>query len=61
MLVLARKAGEAVVVDGGIRVVVLACSGRATIGVDAPAGIRVSRSELPPPPADRRRPSPAKV
>ena len=63
MLVLARKPGEEVVIDGHIRVTVIGLQGgRVRIGVTAPPGVRVDRAEvarriaeLPPEAADRPR------
>jgi len=47
MLVLSRKNGEEVVIDGEIRVRILRCSnGRVRLGVDAPSHIRVLRTEV---------------
>jgi len=47
MLVLSRKIGEAIVVDGGIRIVVLSCDRRgARIGIEAPATASILREEL---------------
>ena len=47
MLVLARKAGESVVIDGDIRVTVNRIRGRVVqLGIDAPANIRVDRNEV---------------
>lgn len=47
MLVLSRKVGERVVIDGGITVVVTRVVGnRVTLGIDAPASVHVLRGEL---------------
>jgi carbon storage regulator len=47
MLVLTRREGEAIVFDGGIRVVVLSCDRRGVrLGIEAPADISVLRAEL---------------
>lgn len=47
MLVLTRKPGEAIVIDGDIRVTVLSVKGdRVRIGIDAPAQVRVDREEV---------------
>ena len=47
MLVLARKLGESVVVDGRIRVTVLRLEGDVVkIGVEAPADVAVHRQEI---------------
>jgi carbon storage regulator len=47
MLILRRKIDEAVVLDGKIRVVVLAVDGgRVKIGIEAPRNITIVREEL---------------
>lgn len=47
MLVLSRKPGEAIVLDGGIRIVVLSADRRGIrLGIEAPASIQVLREEL---------------
>jgi carbon storage regulator CsrA len=47
MLILSRKAGEAVVIDGGLRVSVLGTDGRTVrLGIDAPADTRILRAEI---------------
>ena len=47
MLVLTRKIGEAIVIDGGIAVRVLdAGAGRVRLGVEAPAEVLVLREEI---------------
>lgn len=47
MLVLNRRPGEAIVLDGGIRVVVLSCDKRGTrLGIEAPAETGILREEL---------------
>jgi carbon storage regulator len=47
MLVLTRKAGERVVIDGGITITVLSArNGRLRIGVEAPHDVMVLRGEL---------------
>jgi len=49
MLVLSRKAGEAIVLGGNIKVYVLSIEhDRIKLGVDAPADVLVLRSELVP-------------
>jgi carbon storage regulator len=48
MLVLSRKAGEAIVIDGGIRLTVLSIHGRYTrLGIEAPGETAILRDELP--------------
>ena len=49
MLVLSRKAGEEIIIGNDIRVVVTRITGnRVTIGVQAPADVRIIRGELEP-------------
>jgi carbon storage regulator len=48
MLVLSRKVGETIVIDGGIRLTVTAIHGRqARIGIEAPREVALLRDELP--------------
>jgi carbon storage regulator len=47
MLVLTRKIGEAIVIDGGIRITVTAIRGdKVRIGVEAPQDVRIDREEI---------------
>jgi carbon storage regulator len=47
MLVLTRRPDEEIVIDGGIRIVVLGVDGnRARIGIIAPPTVRVDRKEV---------------
>ena len=47
MLILSRKPGEAVLVDGGIRIVVLASEGGAVrLGIEAPSSVGIVREEV---------------
>jgi carbon storage regulator len=47
MLVLSRKAGESITIEGGITVTVLAQHGtNVSLGIEAPRDIGVMRSEL---------------
>jgi carbon storage regulator len=47
MLVLSRKYGESIVIDGGITVTVFKVKGNAVqIGIDAPKEVSIRRSEL---------------
>ena len=47
MLVLARKPGQSIVIDGGIVVTVTEIRGdRVRLGIDAPRGVRVDREEV---------------
>src|SRR5262249_45368732 len=53
MLVLSRRVGEQIVIDGAIRVTVVAIEGNKTrLGVTAPASVPVDRAEV----HERRRP-----
>ena len=47
MLILSRKAGDAIVIDGGIRIVIVQCDrGSVRIGIEAPAETTILRAEL---------------
>jgi carbon storage regulator CsrA len=47
MLVLSRKEGEQLVIDGNIVITVTRLSGhRVAIGIDAPPDVRIQRGEL---------------
>jgi carbon storage regulator len=47
MLVMTRKAGERIVIDGSIVVTVLQTRrGRVRLGIDAPGTVRIRRDEL---------------
>jgi carbon storage regulator len=47
MLVLTRKAGQEIVIDGGIRITIVAVKGeRVRVGVTAPPEVRVDREEV---------------
>ncbi|HYV96315.1 MAG TPA: carbon storage regulator CsrA [Gemmatimonadaceae bacterium] len=47
MLILSRKAGEAVVIDGECRITVLANDGRTVrLGIEAPSDVRILRAEI---------------
>jgi carbon storage regulator len=47
MLILSRKAGDAIVIDGGIRIVVVQCErGGVRIGIEAPSDVTILRAEL---------------
>ncbi|HEY5313606.1 MAG TPA: carbon storage regulator [Pirellulales bacterium] len=49
MLVLSRKVGEKIVVDDNVTIVINRISGqRVSIGIVAPRGMRIVRSELSP-------------
>ncbi|GIW90970.1 MAG: hypothetical protein KatS3mg109_1402 [Pirellulaceae bacterium] len=58
MLVLSRKQGESLIINGDIRVTVTRISGnRVSIGIEAPSDVRIVRAELNR--ADRRDAQPA--
>ena len=47
MLILSRKAGDSLMIDGGVRIVVLGVEGASVrLGIDAPADVRVMRGEI---------------
>ena len=47
MLILNRRQGEAIILDGGIRIVVLSSDRRgARIGIEAPPSVNIQREEL---------------
>jgi carbon storage regulator len=47
MLILSRRPGDAIILDGGIRVVVLACDKRGVrLGIEAPAEVSILREEI---------------
>ena len=47
MLILSRNEGESIVIDGGIRIVVLACDRKGVrLGIEAPPHVTILRSEI---------------
>jgi carbon storage regulator len=47
MLVLSRKIGESIIIDGNIRVTVVDLgSNKVRLGIDAPEGVRIDRAEI---------------
>jgi len=47
MLVLTRREGESIIIDGNVRVVVVRMHGNwVRIGIDAPGGMSVHREEI---------------
>lgn len=47
MLILSRREGDAILLDGGIRIVVLACDRRGVrIGIEAPPEVTIVRGEI---------------
>ena len=56
MLILGRRAGESIVIDGGIRIVVLACDrGGVRLGIEAPLEVTILRGEIAQAVADANR------
>jgi carbon storage regulator len=47
MLILSRRAGEAILIDGGVRIVVLGTDGSGVrLGIEAPASVGIVREEV---------------
>ena len=47
MLILSRRAGDSILIDGGIRLVVLACDRKGVrIGIEAPPEVSILREEI---------------
>ena len=47
MLVLSRKSNESIVIDGNIKVMIVAIQGQSVkLGIDAPSSVPVNRSEV---------------
>ncbi len=47
MLILTRRAGEAILIDGGVRIVVLATDGSSVrLGIEAPTSVGIVREEV---------------
>jgi carbon storage regulator len=47
MLVLSRKPGEVILIEGGIRIVVVACErGGVRLGIEAPKSLTIVREEI---------------
>ena len=47
MLILNRRQGEAILIDGGIRIIVLSSDrSGARIGIEAPTSVNIQREEL---------------
>ena len=56
MLILGRRAGESIVIDGGIRIVVLATErGGVRLGIEAPSDVTILRGEIAQAVADANR------
>lgn len=47
MLILGRREGDAILIDGGIRIVVVSCDrGGVRLGIEAPADVKILRGEI---------------
>ena len=46
MLVLTRKSGEEIIIDGNIRLTFTIKGDKVKVGIDAPAHIRIDRQEI---------------
>ena len=47
MLILTRRAGDAILIEGGIRIVIIACDRKGVrIGVEAPSNVSILREEI---------------
>lgn len=62
MLVLTRKQGEQVIIQGNIRITVVSVGpGRVKIGIDAPADVKIDREEIHARKQDEELPAPAMI
>ena len=53
MLILGRRPGESILMDGGIRVVVISCDKRGVrLGIEAPSTVSILRGEIASQPTD---------
>jgi carbon storage regulator len=47
MLILSRREGDAIIIDGGIRIVIVACDRKGVrIGIEAPPDVSIVREEI---------------
>jgi carbon storage regulator len=47
MLILTRRPGDAILIEGGIRIVIIACDRKGVrIGVEAPSDVSILREEI---------------
>lgn len=47
MLILGRRAGDSILIEGGIRIVVVSCDrGGVRLGIEAPAETKILRGEI---------------
>ena len=59
MLILGRRPGESILIDGGIRIVVVSCDRRGVrLGIDAPTSVGIVRGEIAAQIADENRRAP---
>ena len=47
MLILGRREGDSILIEGGIRIVVVSCDrGGVRIGIEAPSAVKILRGEI---------------
>lgn len=47
MLILGRREGDSILIDGGIRIVIVSCDrGGVRIGIEAPSDVKILRGEI---------------
>jgi len=47
MLILGRREGDSILIEGGIRIVVVSCDrGGVRIGIEAPSNVKILRGEI---------------
>ncbi len=47
MLILGRRAGDSILIEGGIRIVIVSCDrGSVRLGIEAPADTKILRGEI---------------
>lgn len=47
MLILGRREGDSILIEGGIRIVVVSCDrGGVRLGIEAPADVKILRGEI---------------
>ena len=56
MLILSRRPGDAIIIDGGIRIVIIECDRKGVrIGIEAPPDVSIVRAEIATQIADENR------
>jgi carbon storage regulator len=56
VLILGRRPGESIVIDGGIKIIVLSCDrGGVRLGIEAPSDVTILRGEIAEAVADSNR------